>query len=186
MEETAARRRALALLGEASVDMHPFYLFSVLLLWVAVYHVAFWSVAIARDPALICWSVGIFGLSVVSPRQPPARRLLLQLVAASLAIACTSYTSLYLLRPAPIAGLDGSTAARAAAALMPAAVLSLAHLIGVVRDLRQPLWGEARVLTGVQRSLASGARLYFTPAGRDYLRERFGATPDEFLNMVRY
>lgn len=166
--------------------MHPFYLISVLVLWVAVYHVAFWSVAIARDPSLVCWSVGLFGLSVVSPRQPPARRLLLQLAAGSVAIACTAYTSLYLFRPAPIAELDGSTTTRAAATLMPAAVLSLAHLIGIVRDRRRPLWGEARVLTGVQRSLASGARLYFTPAGRDYLRERFGATPDEFLNMVRY
>lgn len=186
MRETAARRRATALPGEASVDIHPFYLLTVLLLWVVVYHIAFWSVAIARDPALICWSVGLFGLSVVSPRRPPARRLLLQLVAASLALACTAYASLYLLRPAPIANLDNSAFARAAAALMAAAILSLAHVVGVVRDLHRPLWGEARVLTGVQRSLASGARLYFTPAGRDYLRERFGATPDEFLNMVRY
>ncbi len=41
------------------------------------------------------------------------------------------------------------------------------------------------MLTAVQRGLATGARIYFTATGRAYLRERFGATPREFLSMVR-
>ena len=31
----------------------------------------------------------------------------------------------------------------------------------------------------------TGARVYFTPTGRTFLRERFDATPAEFLRMVR-
>jgi hypothetical protein len=51
-------------------------------------------------------------------------------------------------------------------------------------DLRFPLWGEARMLALVERSRALGSRVHFTSAGRQLLRERFGATPREFLRSL--
>lgn len=164
----------------------PLYLLTIIALWLAAYHVAYWMVAIVRDPSLICWSVGPFGVTVVSLRQPPRRLLVSQLAIAAIVLASLAYTSLFLITPQPIPGLSRSLTTQVIAVAIPVGVVTLARLIGIVRDYRSPLWGEARVLTGVQRSLATGARIYFTPVGRAFLRERFDATPHEFLRMVRY
>lgn len=168
-----------------AIHIHPFYFAAIVLIWIAVYHIAYWAVAIARDPSLVCWSVGLFGISVVSPREPPLRRLLVQLAVAALTLGVISYASLFALQPPPIAGLSQAPRVQLLIVAIPVALLTLARITGVVRERRHPLWGEARVLAGVQRSLATGAHIYFTPNGRAYLRERFQATPLEFLRMVR-
>ena len=170
------------------MDIHiqPLYLVTVIVLWLVAYHVAYWIVAIVRDPSLICWSVGPFGLTIVSLRRPPRRQIVSQLAIAASVLACLAYTSLYLITPPPILGLGRTLTTQAIAVAIPVGAITLARLIGIARESRSPIWGEARVLTGVQRSLATGARIYFTPVGRAFLRERFGATPNEFLQMVRY
>ena len=168
-----------------AIHIHLVYFAAIVLLWIAVYHVAYWAVALARDPALVCWSVGPFGISVVSLREPRARRVLAQLVVAALALGAISYASLFTLQPPPIAGLSQAPRAELVVAAIPVVALTIARLVGVFRERRHPLWGEARVLAAVQRSLATGARVYFTPNGRAYLLERFHATPPEFLRMVR-
>jgi hypothetical protein len=168
------------------IRIHTVYLLSVLVLWVLVYHAAYWLIAFARDSSLVCWSVGLFGFSMVSLRQPTIWRLLAQLVGGALAGACAVYASLFLLMPPPIPGLDRSASTRAVAVSVPVLLLSVLHLAGIIRERRHPLWGEARVLSIVQRGLATGARIYFTPTGRAFLRERFDVTPAEFMRMVRY
>ncbi len=167
------------------VHIYPFYLLVILLLWVLIYHVTFWTVALIRDPSLVCWSLGPFGITVVSLRQPSLSRLAVQLFAAAVALGCTDYATLYLLMPPPIAGLDSAASVRALAIAIPVVALSAIHLFGALRDRLRPLWGEARVMSSVQRSVATGARVYFTPKGRTFLRERFDVTPAEFLRMVR-
>jgi hypothetical protein len=168
------------------MHIQPLYLITVIVLWLVAYHVAYWIVAIVRDPSLVCWSVGPFGIAIVSLRQPPRRQLVSQLAIAAAVLACLAYTSLYLITPPPILGLSRTLTVQAIVVATPVVLVTVARLIGILRDLRSPLWGEARVLTGVQRSLATGARIYFTPVGRAFLRERFDATPHEFLRMVRY
>lgn len=168
------------------LHIHTLYLALLVLVWIVTYHVVYWLVALAHDPSLVCWSVGPFGVSVVSLRRPPARRVFAQFSIAAAVVAFLSYVSLYRLVPPPVAGLSTAVAAQLATIMIPVLLITGARLFSVARDHRYPLWGEARVLTGVQRSLATGARVYFTPRGRDFLRERFGATPHEFLRMVRY
>ena len=168
------------------VHIYPLYLLVVVLLWLLVYHIAFWTVALIRNPSLVCWSLGPFGITVVSLRQPSLLRLVTQLAISAVALGCTDYASLYLLMPPPIAGLARDASLRALAIALPIFVLSAFHIFGAIRARLHPLWGEARVMSSVQRSLATGARVYFTPMGRTFLRERFDATPAEFLRMVRF
>lgn len=168
------------------LHIHALYLTLLVLVWIASYHIAYWLVAVARDQSLVCWSVGPFGVSVVSLRRPPARRVLAQFCVAAAVLAVLSYISLYRLVPPPVAGLSTALLPQLATIAIPVLLITCARLLSVARDHRYPLWGEARVLTGVQRCVATGARVYFTPRGRDFLRERFGATPHEFLRMVRY
>jgi hypothetical protein len=72
-----------------------------------------------------------------------------------------------------------------AVVLVPVAAVTLGRLLGILRDVHLPLWGEARVLARVQRSAVTGALIFFTPAGRTFLHDRFNATPGEFVRMLR-
>jgi hypothetical protein len=84
----------------------------------------------------------------------------------------------------PLVGLDQQPTARLTLVgllFLAIATIEVGRMFG---DLRFPLWGEARVLVCVQRFRALGGLIHFTPAGRAFLRERFGATPREFVRAV--
>jgi hypothetical protein len=168
------------------IHIEPLYLAAVVAMWIAVYHVTYGLIGIARNPTLVCWSVGPFGVSVIALRQSPARRIVAQLAVAAATLASIANISLYVVEPPPIRGLGQSLTTHIAVIAIPVVALTLAHLWQLAREHRYPLWGEARVLAAVQRSLATGAHIFFTPMGRAFVRERFGATPPEFLQMVRY
>jgi hypothetical protein len=169
-----------------SIHINPIYLTVVILAWFAVYHLAYALIAIARDRSLVCWSIGPLGITAITLREPPASQVIGQLLCAALAVAGTSYASLYLLAPPPIAGLQQTVSAQLVAVAIPVALLTLWRLRGIVFERRFPLWGEARVLASIQRSRATGALVVFTAKGRNFLRERFGATPGEFLRTARF
>lgn len=167
-----------------SIHINPIYLLSVVLVWILVYHVAYWLIAIVRDRSLICWSVGPLGITVVGLREPPVKQVLGQLGFGSLAVALVAYASVFAFTPSPVSGLERTLPIEAAVILTPVVLFTSARLLTILREHRFPLWGEARVLARVQRSRALGALVIFTPAGQTFLRERFGATPGEFLRMI--
>lgn len=167
------------------IQVNPLLFASVLLAWVVIYHVVYALIAIVRDSSLICWSVGLLGISVVQLEEPPLRQLLGQFALAALALATSIYVSLFVLQPGPISGLGDSLRVRVVAIALPVLVIVGSHMLAVARERHFPLWGEARVLTRVQRSVATGGVVIFTSAGRHFVRERFDATPGEFLRMVR-
>jgi hypothetical protein len=169
-----------------SIHINPIYLTIVILAWFAIYHLAYSLIAIARDRSLVCWSIGPLGIQAITMREPSARQVITQLFCAALAVAGTSYASLYLFEPPPIAGLQQTVSAQLVSVTIPVVLLTLWRLLGIVRERRFPLWGEARVLASIQRSRATGALVVFTSMGRSFLRERFGATPGEFLRAARF
>ena len=185
--DTSQRRVHLCTGREALVGIHvnPLFFASVLLAWVLIYHVVYSLMVIVRDNSLICWSVGLLGISIVQLEEPPLRQSLAQIVTAALALATSVYISLFVLQPGPIVGLGDSVRVRIVAIVLPVVVIVGSHLLVLLRERHFPLWGEARVLARVQRSVATGGVVFFTPAGRLFVRERFDATPGEFLRMVR-
>ncbi len=163
---------------------------SVLLLplvmaWLLVYHIVYSLIAVVRDESLVCWSLGPLGVGVVTMHRPPVRQVLAQFACAGLACGLAVYISLFMLVPGLLPGLDRSLNTMAAAVLIPVAVVTLWRLVGMVRAQRLPIWGEARVLALIQRSAATGALIFFTPAGRAFLRERFNVAPGELVRMLR-
>lgn len=168
------------------VQINPGVLVSAVVIWCVVYYLVYWLTALLRDSSLVAWSLGPLGITVVALREPPFGQRLLQLTLAGSALAVLVYASLYVVHPAPIVGLHRTPADEALTVLIPVVAFTLARLLLIARERRFPLWGEARVMAAVQRSRATGAIVFFTASGRSYLRERFGATPHEFLRMVRY
>lgn len=167
------------------MSIHPLQLAVIVACWLVTYHVTYRLLSVARDPALVFWTVGPFGLATVSLREPKTSRVASQLLGAAAILAALCYATLYLATPPPIAGLGQAPLDRLVVVAAPVAAVTLAQLFGVLRERRSPLWGEARVLAIAQRSSALGSRIFFTRAGRIFLHERFGATPSEFLAMVR-
>ena len=151
----------------------------------AAYQVACWVVLLLPRRSLIGWSVGPFGIVSIVLGKPSRRVLLAQFVAPVLVLAGLSYADLYLAHPWAISGLDQRPAARAVTTLVALVGGSLLQALRFAGEMRFPLWGDARVLATVQRSRALGGVVLFTARGRAYLRERFGATPREFLLSVR-
>jgi hypothetical protein len=170
-----------------SIQVNPIYLTAMILVWFAIYHLTYALIAIARDRSLVCWSIGPLGMSAITLREPPVRQTVAQLVFAAGAVAASSYATLYLLMPPPVAGLRQSSAStQLLSVAVPVVLLTLWRLLAIIRERRFPLWGEARVLASIQRSRATGALVIFTAMGRAFLRDRFGATPGEFLRTARF
>ena len=72
------------------IQVNPLFFASVLLAWVVVYHVVYSLIAIVRDTSLICWSVGLLGISIVQLEEPPLRQLLAQFATRGVALATRS------------------------------------------------------------------------------------------------
>lgn len=174
-----------AMIMGQSVHINLLYFLAVALGWALVYYVVYAATAIARDSSLICWGVGPLGLTVVTLRRPAGRQVALQFVSAGLALACAADVSLFLTHPGPITGLGETVGAELAVIALIVVIASGVRALANLRARRFPLWGEARVLAAVQRGVATGAVLFFTPTGRAFLRERFGATPGEFIQTMR-
>jgi hypothetical protein len=62
-------------------------------------------------------------------------------------------------------------------------ITSTVDFIDALRDLRYPLWGEARILRNIQFLRASWASIHFTPFGLSYLHDHFGSNPTELLQL---
>jgi len=167
-----------------NIHINLLYLLAVALGWTLVYYVVYAATA-ARDSSLICWGVGPLGLTVVTLRKPASRQLALQFASAGLALASVADVSLFLTHPSPITGFGETIGAELTTIALIVAIATGARALANLRARRFPLWGEARVLASVQRSVATGAVLFFTPVGRAFLRERYGATPGEFIQTMR-
>jgi hypothetical protein len=160
------------------------YLVGLVVLWFTTYQAACWLVALIHSKTLVCWSVGPFGVSAVHWREPAPGLLLIQVTLPGLAVACVGYASLYAVYAGWSAALTSLSVARVGVAAALGVVASALQVLRILADRRFPLWGEARVLAFVQRSRALGSLIHFTPTGRAFLRERFDATPREFLQAV--
>ncbi len=151
-------------------------------LWGATNQILALALAQIGRRSLLAWSLGLSGVSALYLHKPAAFTRFLQLLAPLGGAALVAYAWLMAAHPAPIAGLPPGRATNMVLATLETLLCGAPHLWGAVRELRFPLWGEARFIDRVARGQHPIA---FTATGRAYLRERFGASPEEFLRIVR-
>jgi hypothetical protein len=84
-----------------------------------------------------------------------------------------------------VVGLPHTGGAILVAVVAPVALVTVVALLAAAWGRRHPLWGDAGVLSAVQRATTLGFVLYFTPLGRAFLHDRFNATPSEFIQTIR-
>ncbi len=164
-----------------NIQVHLLPVAWLVLVWLVSAQIIGLLLAPVPGRSLVAWSVNLLGITPIYLQKPPALVRLLQLLAPLLGAGVVMYESLgaFML---PITGVPNSTALRIDFGIGVTIILAVPRLVGAIRELRFPLWGEARMLDRVARV---GTAIYFTAAGRAYLLDRFGATPEEFLRIVR-
>jgi hypothetical protein len=168
-----------------AVHLNPFYLVITAVAALLVYHLAYRFALILRDPSLVCWGVGPLGVTAVALRKPGVSLRAMQFFYAALAMGAAIYFSLFASPDMSVVDIPHTEQAILLAVAAPVALVTLVALLATVHSSRYALWGEAHVLSAVQRATALGVVLFFTPQGRAFLHDRFNATPSEFIQTIR-
>jgi hypothetical protein len=166
------------------LQIHALQLFWYLILWLGLHEGMYLLLGMIRRRILLCWSIGPLGIATIYAREPgrvfSLAQLLLPAALAALFLRFTVFQTV----PPPIPNLPHGALAQVCTVLLSLALTSGVRAVMLVRDWRCPIWGEARLLRSLSWRRATGTAIYFTAFGRVFLRERFHATPREFLQIV--
>jgi hypothetical protein len=129
---------------------------------------------------LIGWSVGPLGVSTLYLSEPSPVFILFNVLFPALVSACVLYIGLFTALPSPII-LPHRPLVEILVIVCGVLITSTGDFLDALRDLRYPLWGEARILRSIQLLRASWATIHFTSFGLSYLRDHFGSNPTDLL-----
>jgi hypothetical protein len=150
--------------------------------WVVLFKSAHLLIRLLHRDPLIGWAIGPLGFSILFLRKPSVLYLWLDTLIPALVSGFvvyiglfTTFASVKVLHSIWVEGLT---------VVAGIALSSTSDLLNTVRDLRYPLWGEARLLRCIQGLRASWAQIHFTTFGSSYLNDHFGASPAELLQAL--
>ncbi len=150
-----------------------------LILWFVLYECTHLLVMVLRREPLIGWAVGPLGVTVMFLHEPSFLYIWLDVLCPALVSGGILYLGLFT-SLSPVV-LPENVLFKVLVIICGVLVTSTLDLVNALRDLRHPLWGEARVLRTIQLLRATWARIHFTPFGHSYLLDHFGAHPTELL-----
>jgi hypothetical protein len=133
-----------------------------------------------RNDPLVGWAFGPLGLSTLYLSEPSPVFILFTVFFPAVVSAFVLYLGLFTALPSPLA-LPRNPLVEILVITIGVLITSTKDFIDAMRDLRYPLWGEARILRSIQSLRASWASIHFTPFGLSYLREHFGSSPTDLL-----
>lgn len=161
---------------------HVLGLIILLGIWMILCELAHVVVLLWRREPLVGWAVGPFGLTLLSLREPSLLSIWLDVICP----ACVSIGVLVVGLFSPLSPIKFAAEPLTKVLIVVFGVIlaSAADLTNALRDLRYPLWGEARVLRTMQLLRANWSKVHFTPFGHSYVRTRFGSNPADLLRLL--
>jgi hypothetical protein len=167
----------------ASVHIsNPLSLIGFLVLWIVLFEGAHLLVMLLRHGPLIGWAVSPLGVTVMFLQEPSTAYIWLNVLFPALVSASILYIALFTpLAPIAIPHRPLIEAIVIAVGLL---LTSAVDFVNALRDVRYPLWGEARILRSIQSLRASWATIHFTSFGLSYLRDHFGSNPTDLLQAL--
>jgi hypothetical protein len=154
-----------------------------LLVWIILFECAHLLVAMMRDDPPIAWAIGPLGLTTLFVYEPTALYIVLDALLPALVSGSVLYIGLFTSLASPIA-IPRHLLIEIIVVAVGVLITSTRDFVITLRDLRYPLWGEARILRSIQILHASWATIHFTAFGLSYLRDHFGNTPTDILQVV--
>lgn len=158
-------------------------LIGFVILWLGLVECTRFLLKALRNDPLLGWAIGPFGISALYLSTPSARFILLSTAVQTFVSGLILYLGLFTGLPSPLT-LPHHTLVITVVLALGVLITSLGDWITALRDLRFPLWGEARILRTIQSLHASWATIHFTPFGLSYLREHFRSTPTDLLQAL--
>lgn len=157
-------------------------LVAYVLIWLILVECARILVRVYRNDPLLGWAVGPLGVSPLYLSEPSPVFILFNALFPALVSAFVLYLALFSAIPSPLS-LPHNPLFEILVIIIGVLITSTLDFLDALRDLRYPLWGEARILRNIQLLRASWASIHFTPLGLSYLREHFGSNPTELLQL---
>ena len=153
-----------------------------LLLWIVLVECAHVLVALLRHGPLIGWAVSPYGVTVMFLHEPSILHIWLNVLFPALVSGVVVYIGLF--TSFTVVTLPHILLVEIPTVVAGVLLTSTADFVNALRDVRYPLWGEARFLRSIQSLRASWASIHFTPFGLSYLRDHFGANPTDLLQAL--
>lgn len=149
-------------------------------LWLALVECAKVLIALLRNDPLIGWAIGPFGITTLFLCEPATPFILFSALFPAVISGSILYFGLFSALPSPLTLPHNLLIGML---VIGGGVLftSTGNIANALRDLRHPLWGEARILRSIQYLRASWASIHFTTFGISYLRKQFGSNPTDLM-----
>ena len=157
-------------------------LIGFLVLWIVLFECAHMLLSLLRHDPLIGWAIGPLGVTTLFLREPSPFYILLNVLFPAFVSGCVLYLGLFSSLPSALV-LPHYPLVEVIVVAIGVLLTSTGDVVNALRDLRYPLWGEARILCSLQFLRASWASIHFTPFGLSYLRDHFGSSPSELLQV---
>lgn len=155
-------------------------LIAFLVLWPALVVCSRLFVASLRSDPLICWAIGPLGISTLYLSELSSPFIVLSAIFPAVISGIILYFGLFSTLPSPLM-LPHQPLVEIPVIAVGVVLTSAFDLLTALRDLRHPLWGEARVLRTIQFLRASWASIHFTAFGITFLRDHFDSSPTDLL-----
>ena len=170
----------LALIGIHISNLAHLIVF--LAVWIVLFECAHLLVTLLRHGPLIAWAVSPWGITIMFLQEPSTLYIWLNVLFPALVSASILYIGLF----TPLASIAIPHRPLVEVLVIAIGVLltSTFDFVNALRDVRYPLWGEARILRSIQYLRASWATIHFTPFGLSYLRDHFGSNPSDLLQAL--
>ena len=153
-----------------------------LVLWAILFECAHVLVTLLRHGPLIGWAVSPWGVTVMFLQEPSTLYIWLNVLFPAVVSGFVLYIGLFT-SLAPIA-IEDHSLIKVIVIAVGVRLTSTADFVNALRDVRYPLWGEARMLRSIQLLGTSWAKIHFTPFGLSYLRDHFGSNPTDLLQVM--
>jgi hypothetical protein len=155
-------------------------LIGFIVLWLALVESSKVLIALLKNDPLIGWAIGPFGITTLVLCEPSIPFILFSALLPAVISGCILYFGLFSALPSPLA-LPHHPLIEILVISVGVLFTSVGNILNALRDLRHPLWGEARFLRNIQFLRASFASIHFTSFGISYLRQQFGSNPTDLL-----
>jgi hypothetical protein len=155
-------------------------LIAFLVLWPGLVVCSRLLISSLRNDPLICWAVGPLGITMLYLSELSSPFIILSVFLPAIVSGVVLYFGLFSMLPSPLE-LPHRLLIEIPLIAFGILLTSAFDILNALRDLRHPLWGEARVLRTLQFLRVSWTSIHFTNFGITFLRDHFGTTPTELL-----
>ena len=156
-------------------------LVTFLALWIVLFRCTHILLALVRHEPLIGWAVGPLGVTIMSLHEPSLFYIWLDVLCPALVSGGVIWLGLFS-RVAPVS-LPHSLLLQILAPIAGVLLTSTFDVVNALRDVRHPLWGEARILRTILLFRATWTKVHFTSFGYSYLNDHFGFSQVDLMQV---